>query len=620
MHTERVHFRMDSFLLSRSPMKTLRSILFATLLMPAACIQIPDIAAPLDEPDCSDVGEAPMSVQWVSPQDGAQVGSIARLQVQLTGATPETVDLLVDGTAVAALKEPFVLDWETQSVSEGPHAFVVRARRCGQESLSPQRQVVVDRTKPSLVAQNPQDGAQWVPVHQTVRAELSEPVVADSVNNSTVRLLAGQSAVSAEVSLSQDGRVLTLQPLEPLPVSEVMRVVFDPSVTDAAGNPVAMSSQGWSWRVPAFLPLGDSQTPRTRVDSFSFQVERGGTPLVARLGTGTSGVQVERWNGVAWQALGAPLQGSAGDPQATECVLHLDSSDTPHVAWVQPKLDGSVEVHVRRWSGSAWTALGAPVIPVLSQASVTDLRIKVESFGGIPVIAFKERNASELQVSVFRLQAGEWRSRAVAGSQGVPNLTSLHLELNQWNEQILGRSNTEYGFPGWAISVSRSSGGSDVGYASPSRQAASPMFAMTVGGDGRIVVASPVQSNGSQSVLVQQWPTGTWERVGNTYDRVPGRTDASATALKLDAQGRLIMLLEEPESEASSSVRSLFVQRWTTDHWEQIGGALSANPGATPVSHSQLGTDKDGRIFLAWSEVDEQDATQFRLHVFRPND
>ncbi|NPC74355.1 Ig-like domain-containing protein [Corallococcus exiguus] len=613
---------MDSFLLSHSPMKTLSSILFATLLMPAACIQIPDIAAPPDEPDCSDVGEALMSVQWVSPKEGAQVGSIARLQVQLTGATPETVDLLVDGTAVATLKEPFVLDWETQSVSEGPHAFVVRARRCGQESLSTQRQVVVDRTKPTLLAQTPQAGAQWVSVFQQVRAELSEPVVADSVNNSTVRLLAGQSEVSAEVSLSQDGRVLTLQPLEPLPVSEVMRVVLDASVTDAAGNPVAMPSQGWSWRVPAFLPLGESQTPRPRVDSFSFQVGRGGNPLVARLGTETSGVQVERWNGGAWQSLGAPLQGSTGDPQATECVLHLDSSDTPHVAWVQPKLDGSVEIHVRRWSGSAWTALGAPVIPVLSQASVTDLRMKVESYGGVPVIAFKERNASELRVTVFRFQAGEWRSKVGSGSQSVPNLTSLHLELNQLNEQILGWSHTEYGFPGWAIRVVRTVGGSEFGYGFISRHAESPMMAMTVGGDGRLVVASPAQVNGSQSVLVQKqlMDTGTWERVGDTYDRVPGRTDASATALKLDAQGRLIMLLEEPESEASSSVRSLFVQRWTTDHWAPLGGALSANPGATPVSQSQLGTDKDGRIFLAWAEVDEQDATQPRLQVFRPND
>ncbi|MBZ4330834.1 Ig-like domain-containing protein [Corallococcus sp. AS-1-12] len=612
---------MDLFLLSRGLMKNLGSVLLAMLLMPAACIQIPDIEAPPDEPDCSAVGEEPIGIQWVSPMEGAQVGSSARLQVHLTGDTPEAVDLLVDGTAVATLKEPFVLDWETQSVSEGPHAFVVRARRCGQESLSTQRQLVVDRTKPSLIAQTPQDGAQWVSVHQTVRAELSEPVVAGSVNNSTVRLLAGQREVSAEVSLSQDGRVLTLQPLEPLPVSEVMRVVFDPSVADTAGNPVSMPSQGWSWRVPAFLPLGNSQTLWPRVDFFSFQVDRGGTPLVARLGTETSGVQVERWNGGAWQSLGAPLQGSTGDPQATECVLHLDPSDTPHVAWVQPKLDGSVEIHVRRWSGSAWTALGAPVIPILTQASVTDLRMKVESYGGVPVIAFKERNASELRVTVFRFQAGEWRSNVGSGAQSVPNLTSLHLELNQLNEQILGWSRTEYGFPGWAIYIVRKAGGSELGYV-PSRHAESPMMAMTVGGDNRIVVASPVQSNGSQSVLVQEvlFGAGTWERVGDTYDRVTGRTDASTTALKFDAQGRLIMLLEEPESEASSSVRSLFIQRWNTDHWEPLGGALSANPGATPVSQSQLGTDKNGRIFLAWSEADEQDATQSRLHVFRPND
>ncbi|NOK38279.1 Ig-like domain-containing protein [Corallococcus exercitus] len=607
-------------MLSCIPMKNLGSVLLAMLLMPAACIQVPELTAPPDVPDCSAVGEEPIGIQWVSPSEGAQVGSITRLQVQLTGATPEAVDLLVDGTAVATLKEPFVLDWETQSVSEGPHAFVVRARRCGQESLSPQRQVVVDRTKPSLIAQTPQDGAQWVSVRQTVRAELSEPVMADSVNDGTVRLLAGQSEVAAEVLLSQDGRVLTLQPLEPLPVSEVMRVVFDASVTDAAGNPVAMPSQGWSWRVPAFLPLGDTHTPRPRVDSFSFQVERGGTPLVAWLGTGTSGVQVERWNGGAWQSLGTPLQGSAGDPAAQECVLQLDAVDTPHVAWIQPKLDGSVEVQVRRWSGSIWTALGPPVTPLLSQASVTDVRMRVES-GGVPVIAFKEWNTSDHQVSVFRLQAGVWRSNAPTGPRSAPSLGLLFLELNQGGDQILGWSQTDFFFPGWATAVSRQVGGSEFGYGFASRQAESPMMAMTVGGDGRIVVASPVQLNGSQSVLVQEqlMNTGGWERVAGPYDRVPGRTDASATALKFDAQGRLVMLLEEPESEASSFVQSLFVQRWNTDHWEPIGGALSANPGATPVSHSQFGTDKDGRIFLAWTEAEELDATQSRLHVYRPN-
>lgn len=139
------------------------------------------------------------------------------------GAEPDTVDLLVDGVAVATLREPFVLDWETQSVSEGPHAFVVRASRCEQEFLGASHQVVVDRTKPTLVSRTPEDGSQWMSVHQTVRAELSEPVMPESVNGRTVRLLAGQSAVPAEVSLSQDGRILTLQPLEPLPVREEVR-------------------------------------------------------------------------------------------------------------------------------------------------------------------------------------------------------------------------------------------------------------------------------------------------------------------------------------------------------------------------------------------------------------
>ncbi|WP_158622297.1 Ig-like domain-containing protein [Corallococcus sp. CA047B] len=613
-------------------MKNLTTLLLSLLLIQSACIAIPEIEEPQvlpgdEEPlPCSgeDAGtQDPISVNWSSPvQEAWVVGATARIQVNLTGPTPDAVELIADGRTVAMLASPYMLDWETRSIAEGIHRLVVRASRCGEYAVSSAREVTVDRTGPTLISQSPGDGSQWVSVHQVIQAELSEPVVAGSVNSQTVRLLAGEGEIQTDVLLSQTGKVLTLRPLVPLPVHESIRVVIDATVTDVAGNPVTLPVRGWTWRVPAFLPLGEPRTSHPAhagVDAFSLQLDSLGNPHVAWVEADAPGVHVERWTGTAWQTLGNSLKGEAGDPNATDCVLQLASTDAPMVAWIQPKLDGRREVQVRLWDGSAWGPWGPTIAPLLAQSSLSELQMRIWGTT-TPVVAFKELNASTVRATVMRLDAGEWKSQGGFEYPSDKSLVSMQMELNRWGDQFL-MWNERAVAPGWTTYVGQWQGvGRQTSYPYPSIGVASPILASTLSGDTNVVVANPVSEGDVQSVRVQQWGPGGWVDIGPALSRVPGKTNASASALKFDPQGRLVALIEEPETEAQPSVRSLFVQRWETDHWTQVGGPLNANPGATSVIDSQLAVDKNGRIFLAWTEVDDQDPTQSRLHVYRPND
>lgn len=334
------------------------------LLVHMACIQIPEFEGPGPEPRPCDEQE-PVAIQWVSPVEGAHVRDSVRIEPQLQGPVPDVVELFVDGLAVATLTHPFTLDWETQSVSEGTHELTVRARRCGREFLSSSRRLSVDRTKPTLVSQTPWNGARWVSVHQVIQAEFSELLLADSVNRETVRLLADGSEIQADVTLSQDGRLLTLRPLAPPPVNVTMSVVLDEKVSDAAGNSVAFPSQGWSWNVPAFLPVGGALTQEPEhpnIESFSLGMGADARPIIAW----TEGwddpfqVHVKRWTGAAWEYIGAPLSPRTTG-NALECVLQVDSAGVPTVMWHEKPQDNAHQWEARRWNGLAWEALGPPL-------------------------------------------------------------------------------------------------------------------------------------------------------------------------------------------------------------------------------------------------------------------
>lgn len=148
-----------------------------------------------------------------------------------------------------------------------------------------------------------------------------------------------------------------------------------------------------------------------------------------------------------------------------------------------------------------------------------------------------------------------------------------------------------------------------------------PLMASATAEDGSLYLAVPEDAGDTQLIsFLKRAPDGAWSQFASPHGSASGKNGAYTEALKVDQQGRLLLLSREPESKDAPFIHSGYLQRWETDHWEHLGGPLSANPGATTVKEAQLALDKKGRIFLAWTEAEEQDPTQSKLHVFRPND
>ena len=95
--------------------------------------------------------------------------------------------------------------------------------------------LILDSTRISIVSVNPADGATSRPTNGTViTVTFSEPAESSTVNSSTVQLQLGNSAVGTTLSLSSDGRVATLTPVNRLAEGSTYKIYVN-QVEDRAG-------------------------------------------------------------------------------------------------------------------------------------------------------------------------------------------------------------------------------------------------------------------------------------------------------------------------------------------------------------------------------------------------
>ncbi|TSC27605.1 Ig-like domain-containing protein [Corallococcus sp. Z5C101001] len=612
---------MAPFLLSRGLMEKLKVLLsLAMLFVHTACIQIPEFEAPgPEEPRPCDTQEL-VAIQWVLPVEGARIRGTVRVEPRLTGPVPDVVELLVDGIAVATLTHPFILDWESQSVSEGTHELTVRARRCGQEFLSSPRRLDVDRTKPKLISQTPWNGAQRVSVHQVIQAEFSESLLSDSVNRETVRLLAGGSEIQADVTLSQDGRLLTLRPLVPPPVNVTMSVVLDEKVSDAAGNSVAFPSEGWSWTVPAFLPVGEALTQEPEhpnIESFSLGMGADAQPIIAW----TEGwdepfqVHVKRWTGSTWEYIGAPLSPRTTG-NALECVLQVDSAGVPTVMWHEKPQDNAHQWEARRWNGLAWEALGPPLTP---HPNSRGLRWQfAQGRNSHPTFVLEEQRTGTHELLVQQWNGSSW---SVVGS-AISLLNGSTLNFLRMEVDAQGRPLVTWGEmeSGGATSITSAMLWMGTWWQNIGSTLSNAPSALAFDAQGIPYVGALESKSGALKSLVKTWSGSAWTNLGGVFEDIGPSVSTQVTAMRFDGSGRPIVALTGQEGAYPSVTRRVRLKRWTGAQWEALGEALVSPPGPTTGGPPQFGLSQDGDVYVAWLEdAAGTSPADARLHVYRLN-
>ena len=129
----------------------------------------------------------------------------------------------------------------------------------------------------------------------------------------------------------------------------------------------------------AWTPLGGALNSRPRTYTFAPQLAAGRTGVVAAWLEDQGGIDtlfVRRWTGQRWVPLGAGLNVSAGQ-FVQRPNLALDLKGNPVVAWVEGQ-DGARRVYAKRWTGRAWTLLGAGALNLKPQRDARSASVTVD--------------------------------------------------------------------------------------------------------------------------------------------------------------------------------------------------------------------------------------------------
>jgi hypothetical protein len=303
---------------------------------------------------------APSSaISITSPTGTIYVKSTVTFTLRFEGSTPATVDFVSDAstTPLATVGAPYTFTWDTTQVPEGPHQVIARATFGSAVVSSAPVTVIVDRTPPTLVTRTPLPNATNVDLTLPSVVTFSEPLLAATVTATTVQLSTGSTVVSSKMVLSADGKTITssVTNRQAFALPATVQQTLSNGITDLAGNQLATTA--WTWMAPLWISYGsvNGGSPDLAFDSkggllLTTTVERGA------IGSGDYQVTVARHTG------GTSWDTSFGTPQGPEGSTYVGgpsailaaTDDNPIVAWSQFDSSSPADIHVAKWTGSAW--------------------------------------------------------------------------------------------------------------------------------------------------------------------------------------------------------------------------------------------------------------------------
>ncbi len=320
-----------------------------------------------------------------SPEAGvtAYTRDTQTVLVSVSGDEPDLVELRVFGQIVGPMvgsqENGYAFDWDTTDLVEGEYEIDVRVTRGESVLISGPRTVVVDRTQPQVVGRAPEPDFLQTTPDVVVVATFNEPIdpasLATPEDPAELRTelrrggLPTDPLVPAAVALSEDGRRLSLTPLESL-TTGASYGVFIAGLRDRAGN--TMAPDAWGFSVPLFAVAGpdltvlDDVTKAIVVGRPALALDGSDQPVVAWTSAvdNEARIQVRRLVGPLWVSLPPLIVTAPLDPNLS---MVLDPAGQPIVAWTQNTPNTpltactsiiAIQLFVARFNGSTWDRLG----------------------------------------------------------------------------------------------------------------------------------------------------------------------------------------------------------------------------------------------------------------------
>ncbi len=349
-----------------------------------------------------------ISVAITSPTGTAYAGSSITFQAVLnSGLLPDKLEFFKDNTSIGVAANSS-LAWSTNSVPEGSYTITAKATVGAVTVSSAPLTVIVDHGFPSLVSRIPVPAGIGSP-STPIQAIFSEPMLSSSLTDASMVLKVNDVVVGRSLTLSSDGRTLTITPSSALPVPANANVSLSSGITDLARNPLIAAVNLWNWTSSVWSPVG---TPVEGAQKISNPVPRmtlgtDGQPFVAFAAAvdptspfGISDLYVRRFDGSSWLNVGTHLSAVTGpgvfgyDQSNVACsAIAVDASSNPTVVWQELTDDQQTTYayYVRRYNPTtaAWEAIGANggKLPDTAYNACSMLSLKVDSLGR-PVVAY----------------------------------------------------------------------------------------------------------------------------------------------------------------------------------------------------------------------------------------
>ena len=513
------------------------------LLSSPACINVPDI-----EPTKAEVHIA-------SPEGTAYTNGVLEVRLTVTGHTPEQVELLRDGEVLTTLEAPYTYAWDTAEVAEGTYRLEARAVFGEVVFTSEARNVVVDRTPPQVVSRTPEPGAQEVWVKSPIRAVFSEPVKASTLTEASLRLTVGGVEVARTVSLSADGRTVTVEPVTPVAAPNTVSLVILDALTDLAGNKASELSGDWNWVMPEFVPY----PPLPKVNAgASFlgtplvRLDKNGNPVVAQLehDNKASDIIVSRWTGSAWEHLGTGLKTRPAPFFAELPSLQIAPDGNPVVAWHEGT-DNENESYTlaAHWTGSTWKLFGdnQGILPSRPYSLGLSLELTSE---GLPIVAFNMAGDPEGgSIHVYYWSDNEWKPF------GLP---------------IREDTATYLSFPALALD----------------------------NGENPIIA---FYTNTPQNIRARRWNGDTWENLGTTINTSTSSYSIESIRLTINKNNQPVAFWIQRLSPGGTKI---LASQWNSGNWLPMASPSSTEqpgePGPLNICRSP-----DNNPILSWGELDQ---------------
>lgn len=303
-------------------------------------------------------------------------------------------------------------------------------------------------------------------------------------------------------------------------------------------------------------PTGTSQRPALVLDGL-------GRPVVAWQEK-NAGVYVKRWNGAAWEELGAGSASGGGVSQSSDWAgspaLAARGDEEIFLTWIDQGWNWNGDVYLKLWTGTAWQELGAGSG---SQGGVT-------------------RGQGLLWDDHVSIAVdGQGRPALVWQNGGSGEVCALRWDGAAWAE--LGP------------------GSGDEGFSYTGGESKRPV--VQVASDGAVYVAFWDDFLYEGSLYV-------WAFDGLAWRLLPGEGSASgslgpaselAPAMRLDELGRPFVAWQSTTADGSE----VAMLRWNRDRWVEVGAGSASGGGLSNAVCDSMAPSlalRDGTACVAWSE------------------